>query len=59
MTDDVQGALIRAHQKNIERYCRLLATNLTDEERQYIDKCLADERIALERLSGDNHQAAT
>jgi hypothetical protein len=34
----------------IERYCRLLATDLTDLERQYLHKRIAEEHAQLERL---------
>lgn len=50
MTDNALNALIRARQKNVNRYCRLLATKLTDHERKYIHKRFAEERIELERL---------
>lgn len=50
MTDNALNALIRARQKNVNRYCRLLATKLTDHERKYIHKRIAEERIELERL---------
>ena len=38
-----------AHE-NIERYCRLLATELTDLERQYLHKRIAEQYAQLERL---------
>ena len=41
---------IRAHKANIDRYCRLLATELTDHERQYIHKRITEEHAALSRL---------
>jgi hypothetical protein len=34
---------VRGHRRNIERYCRLLATELTDFERQYLHKRIAEE----------------
>jgi hypothetical protein len=33
-----------------ERYCRLLATELTDLERQYLHKRIAEEHAQLEQL---------
>src|SRR5438034_11512162 len=33
---DFHAAQVRGHRRNIERYCRLLATDLTDLERQYL-----------------------
>jgi hypothetical protein len=50
MTGDTRNALMRARQQNINRYCRLLATKLTDHERQYIHKRIAEERVELDRL---------
>jgi hypothetical protein len=41
---------IRAHQNNINRYCRLLATQLTDVEREYVHKRIVEERQQLEKL---------
>ena len=46
---DMRTAMIRAHQANIDRYCRLLATQLTQNEREYIHKRIVEERAALER----------
>jgi hypothetical protein len=50
MNRDTQNALIRAHQNNINRYARLLATHLTDHERTYVHRRMAEERLELERL---------
>lgn len=50
MNRDARNVLIRAHQNNINRYCRLLATHLTDHERQYVHRRIAEERFELERL---------
>lgn len=41
---------IRAHKANIDRYRRLLATELTDHERQYIHKRITEEHALLSRL---------
>ena len=41
---------LRAHQNNIRRYRRLLATHLTDLERAYIERRLNEERTSLEAL---------
>jgi hypothetical protein len=43
-------ALVRGHRRNIERYCGLLATELTDLERKYLHKRIAEEHAQLERL---------
>lgn len=50
MTREARNALIRAHQNNIDRYCRLLATELTDHEREYVHKRIVEERTAMDRL---------
>jgi hypothetical protein len=47
---DFRTAKMRGHRRNIERYFRLLATELTDLERQYLHKRIAEEHAQLERL---------
>jgi len=47
---DLRTALIQGYQRNIDRYCRLLATQLTPLEREYIHKQIAQQRTELERL---------
>ena len=47
---DFHAAQVRGHRQNIERYCRLLATGLTDLERQYLHKRIAEEYAQLKRL---------
>ena len=47
---DFYAAKMWGHRRNIERYCRLLATELTDLERQYLHKRIAEEHSQLERL---------
>ena len=47
---DFRTAKMQDHRRNIERYCRLLATELTDFERQYLHKRIAEEHGQLERL---------
>jgi hypothetical protein len=41
---------------NIERYCRLLATELTDLERQYLHKRIAEEHAQIERLTENEEE---
>jgi hypothetical protein len=41
---------LRAHQTNIRRYRRLLATHLTDLERAYIERRLNEEQSSMEAL---------
>jgi hypothetical protein len=43
---------LRTHRNNISRYRRLLKTNLTELEREYIERRLSDEQLALETLIG-------
>ena len=40
---DLRAAQVRTHRQNIQRYGRLLATELTDLERQYVHKRIAEE----------------
>ncbi|HKF09022.1 MAG TPA: hypothetical protein VKB89_09920 [Xanthobacteraceae bacterium] len=47
---DFYATQVRGHRRNIERYCRLLATDLTELERQYLHKRIAEEHAQLERL---------
>ena len=47
---DLKTAQARRHRQNIERYCRLLATELTDLERHYLHKRIAEEYAQLKRL---------
>lgn len=44
-------AQLSAHCNNIERYRRLLETNLSDIERQFIQRRLKEEAAAVEFLS--------
>jgi len=46
MTLDEKLARIRAHRNNIHRYRKLLETTLSDLERQYIERRLAEETAA-------------
>ena len=49
MTDE-KLARLRAHDSNINRYRRLLKTNLSDIERRYLERRLSKERSAVESL---------
>jgi hypothetical protein len=55
---DQDFARIRAHRNNLSRYRRLLKTRLSDVERQFIERRLAEEQTALEALTGDAIPAA-
>ena len=50
MTDE-KLARLRAHDNNISRYRRLLKTNLSDLERQFLERRLSEERSAVESLA--------
>ena len=50
MPDD-KLARLRTHRDNIRRYRRLLGTKLTELERQFIEKRLAEERAAMENIA--------
>lgn len=45
---------INAHKKNPDRYSRLLATQLTESERQYIHRRIAEEHSALMKLEAEH-----
>jgi hypothetical protein len=48
--NDLFQAKVRCLQSNIDRYCRLLATELTVVEREFIHRRIAQERTDLEML---------
>jgi hypothetical protein len=50
MDKEARNALVRVHQNNINRYCRLLGTDLTELERDYVRKRIIEETHQLERL---------
>ena len=51
MIDDEQLARMRTHRNNIHRYRHLLQTKLTELERDFINKRLAEEQSTLENLA--------
>lgn len=55
---DEKMALLRTHRNNVSRYRRLLKTNLTEFEREYIERRLSDEQLALETLIGSTFPVA-
>jgi hypothetical protein len=55
---DEDLALLRAHRNNISRYQRLLKTKLTEFERQFIEKRLAEERSAIAQLAASTFPLA-
>ena len=42
---------LRTHRNNVQRYRGLLGTSLTDFERQFIEKRLSEEQLAIETLA--------
>lgn len=48
---DENFALMRAHSSNIARYRKLLKTSLTDLERQFLERRVAEEQSNLERIA--------
>lgn len=48
---DEKLARLRTHRTNIARYRRLLATKLTDLERQFIERRLSEEQSDYYRLA--------
>lgn len=48
---DADFARIRAYRNNIHRYRRSLRTRLSDLERQFIERRLAEEQTALDALA--------
>ncbi|WP_347951926.1 hypothetical protein [Bradyrhizobium sp. SSUT77] len=50
---DQDLARIRAHRNNLSRYRRLLKTKLSDIERQFIERRLAEEQTALDAFAAD------
>jgi hypothetical protein len=53
MMTDFRTAKILSHRRNIQRYCRLLATELTELERQYLHRRIAEEQAELDRLQSE------
>lgn len=53
---DFRTAKILSHRRNIQRYARLLATELTELERQYLHKRIAEEQAELERLQASRQE---
>lgn len=48
---ELRAAAIDAHRKNIRRYKRLLETELTDLEREFVRRRMAEEKAAIEKLA--------
>jgi hypothetical protein len=48
---NLRAASMRAHRANIRRYKRILQTDLTELERQFVVRRLAEERAAIQNLA--------
>lgn len=51
MVTTMSFAISKAHRRNVERYRRLLNTQLTDLERSFVESRLSAELAALDALS--------
>lgn len=49
MTLELQAGHKFVHRANIDRYKKILATRLTDEERHFVERRLAEEQASLEK----------
>ncbi len=52
-----EARILRGHRANLDRYARMLATNLTELERQYIHRRIAEEHAAIARLEAQRFTA--
>ena len=52
-------ARLRAHRQNIDRYCRLMRTSLTALEQDFIERRIAEELLALDRLATETFPTLT
>ena len=57
MMDD-KFALLRTHRNNIDRYRRLLKTQLTELERRFIEKRLSEEEAAMDQVAAATFPAS-
>jgi hypothetical protein len=53
MISDLVSTLRWAHEANIQRYQRLLETSLTDNERRFVERRIAEEQEALRQVAGN------
>ena len=51
MPDEIIAIQLQAHRQNIARYRSLLCTELTDVERTFIDRHIAEEESEMRRLN--------
>jgi hypothetical protein len=50
-TSELDTAMMSAHRKNIERYQWLLESALSTDERRYVQRRVAEEEAALQRIA--------
>ena len=50
LSSEFDTAMMSAHRKNIARYQRLLMSELTVDERRYVERRVAEEQAALRRI---------
>lgn len=55
----IDDPLARAHRNNIQRYRFLLQTNLTEFERQFVERRLVEEQSKLEVLTSSCSREAS
>ena len=55
---DEKLTVLRSHRNNISRYRRLLKTHLTELEREYVERRLSEEQLALETLASSTFPVA-
>jgi hypothetical protein len=48
---DEKFARLRAHRNNVNRYHRLLSTELSELERQFVERRLSEEKSAIDSLA--------
>lgn len=52
LVSEIEASFLFAHRTNIERYKKLLATYLTDDERAFVQRRLEEEKAALCHQTG-------
>jgi hypothetical protein len=55
---DENLSLMCAHRNNIARYRKMLKTSLTDLERQFVERRLAEEQSAMEKIAASTFPLA-
>jgi hypothetical protein len=50
----MSAALLQAHRANLGRYCQLVATDLTDDERCDLHRRIAETQRAIDRLEAND-----